>query len=365
MKRNISKFLKPIIILTLIAMLFSGCGTSDTNSSQSSVSNKVYKWRLVTHQLPNTARYTSTIVPFAEAVKKASGGRLIIEPYGAGILFPVADSLDSVKNGIVEMAAVWSGYWAGKDPFFALAASIPADPIANYSQHYYRSEKLNPLITQVYKKYGVTCLGGFDFGPNEILMTVKPIEKLADFKGITIRTGGIGGEFYAKLGASTVSLSAPEIYQALQLRTVDAAEYNDWIVNSEMGLHEVTKYVIEPVLHTGPIDDKVLIVNPKAWSELPQDLQEIVLNAMDVARFKSASAYEAAGIIAKNKYLKSGAKIITLSQEDVKQARKVASDLLKAYEKKSPECAEFIKIYSQVLNDLGYEEEAKNLGYTK
>jgi TRAP-type mannitol/chloroaromatic compound transport system substrate-binding protein len=349
------------MLVALMAGLVAGCAKAPASAEASTADTTIYKWRLVTHQLPGTARYDSTILPFVEAVKAASGGRLIIEPYGAGVLFPVSETLDNVKNGIVEMAAIWSGYWAGKNPVFALAASIPADPITSFSEHYYKMNKLTPLISRVYETNGVKSLGGFDFGPNEILMSNKPLQRLADFKGITIRTAGIGGEFYAAIGASTVSLAAPEIYQGLQLGTVDAAEFNDWVVNSEMGLNEVTKYVIEPVLHTGPTDDKTLIVNPKAWNELPDDLKAIVLNARDGAMATSARAYAAKSIASKNKYIAAGTKILTLPDADVAMARSVASNLLKTYAKKNADCAEFIKTYAEILRDLGYEKEAQAL----
>ena len=74
-----------------------------------SAAEKVYKWRAVTHQLVGTARYKGTVVPFCEMVKKASNGRLIIEPYGAGVLFPVPESFDAVRDGVVQMAMVWGG----------------------------------------------------------------------------------------------------------------------------------------------------------------------------------------------------------------------------------------------------------------
>jgi TRAP-type mannitol/chloroaromatic compound transport system substrate-binding protein len=361
---NATHATKKIAGLLLVAMmigLIAGCSQAPDTTGAKAADTKIYKWRLVTHQLPGTARYDTTILPFVEAVKAASGGRLIIEPYGAGVLFPVSETLDNVKNGVVEIAAIWSGYWAGKNPVFALAASIPADPINSFSEHYYKMDKLTPLISRVYEANGVKSLGGFDFGPSEILMSNKPLSKLSDFKGITIRTAGIGGEFYAAIGASTVSLAAPEIYQGLQLGTVDAAEFNDWVVNSEMGLNEVTKYVIEPVLHTGPTDDKTLIVNPKAWSELPDDLKAIVLSARDGAMATSARAYAAKSIASKNKYIAAGTKILTLPAADVATARSVASELLKTYAKKNNDCAEFIKTYAEALRDLGYEKEAQAL----
>ena len=328
-----------------------------------SAAEKVYKWRAVTHQLVGTARYKGTVVPFCEMVKKASNGRLIIEPYGAGVLFPVPESFDAVRDGVVQMAMVWGGYWAGKDPVFALSGSRPGDPIMEFAENFYLSEKEYPLVAKVYEKFSVKSLGGFDFGPAEILCTNKPIRSLADFKGKKIRSAGIGATFYSALGAGAVSLSAPEIYQALQLGTVDGAEYNDWLVNKEMALHEVTKFVIEPVLHIGTCDDKDLLVNPKAWAELPDDLKAIVMMGRDYARYLSANAYGIESRRAKQDWLKRGVQIINLPEKDVKEIRGIAAKVILDFAKKSPQTAEYVATYAKVLNDLGYTEEAKTLGF--
>lgn len=323
---------------------------------------KTIKWRAVSHQLVGTARFVGTVEPFCQCVNESSDGRLQIEPYGAGVLFPVSSSLDAVRDGMVQMGMVWSGYWAGKNPVFALAGSRPGDPIQTYSENFYRAEKLKDVLSKSYAKFGVKSLGAFDYGPPEILCSVKPIRNLDDFKGKTIRSGGLGASFYHTLGASAVTLTGAEIYQGLQLGTIDAAEYNDWLVNKEMGFHEVTKYVIEPVLHTGSIADKELIVNPSAWEDLPEDLQSIVLSCRDRARYLSAVAYEIDGEKAKQDWIKAGVEIINLPEADVLEARKRAAKLLVDFGKKSPEAAEYLEVYSQALHELGYVEEAKALG---
>lgn len=329
--------------------------------SCSAMAEKTYKWRAVTHQMVGTARFTGTVEPFSECVADSSGGRMVIEPYGAGVLFPVSSSLDAVRDGMVQMGMVWSGYWAGKNPVFALAGSRPGDPIQTYSENFYRAEKLHGVLKDVYAKFGVTSLGAFDYGPPEILCSVKPIRGLEDFKGKNIRSGGLGASFYHALGASAVTLTGAEIYQGLQLGTIDAAEYNDWLVNKEMGFDEVTKYVIEPVLHTGSIADKELFVNPGAWNDLPKDLQSVVLSCRDQARYNSAVAYEIDGEKAKQEWIDAGVEIIELPEADVLEARKRAAKLLVDFGKKSPEAAEYIKVYSQTLDELGYREEAKAL----
>jgi len=360
MKTKKEDKMKRFLIILLISLLFTFfCVTSFSIAAE-----KVYKWRAVSHQVVGTVSYEKTVVPFCEMVEKASNGRLIIEPYGGGVLFPSTEILDNVKNGVVQMAMVWSGYWAGKNPIFALAGSRPGDPITSFSENFYRSEKLAPLLSEAFSKYGVTSLGAFDFAPVEILMSGVPIRSLKDFKGKNVRTGGLGASFYPLLGASAVSIAVEEIYTALQIGTVDIAEYAYWLLNEELGFNEVTKYVIEPCMHTGTTDDKELLVNTDAWNDLPDDLKNIVLACRDMARYLSAVAYDVENQKAKERWVKDyGIEIITLPEEDVKEARRLASKLVVDFSKKNPETEEYVKVYAEVLNDLGYIDIAKELGY--
>lgn len=321
-----------------------------------------YTWRAVTHQLPGTARFEGTVTPFVECVADASGGRMKIQAFGGGVLHPVPDSLDAVRDGVVQMGMIWSGYWAGKNPVFALAGGRPGDPISSFGESFYRAEKLHDIVAAAYEKEGVTSLGAFDYGPPEILNSAVEVRSLEDFKGKKIRSGGMGATFYSQLGASAVTLTGTEIYQALQLGTTDMAEFNDWMVNKEMGFHEVTKFVIEPVLHTGATDDKELIVNTAAWDELPDDLKAVVMACRDEARYLSAIAYGIGNDQAKQEWLDEGVEIITLSDDDVLQARKVAANLILEFAEASPEAQEYVSTYAQVLKDLGYTELAETLG---
>lgn len=357
-------FISSLFIVVLSLVLF-GCNTTQQESSSVS-DGKVYKWRLVTHQIPGTTRYEGTVKEFVETVNEASGGRLVIEPYGGGELFPTTDTLDMVKNNVVEMSAIFSSYWTGKDPVFAVAAAtFPGDPITEFSEHYYRTLKLEPIVAETFEKHGVKSLGSFDWGPPEILMSKVPIRSLADFKGKNIRAAGMASIYYGKLGASAVSLSAPEIYTGLQLGTVDAAEYNDYLVNKEMGFHEVTKYIIDPALHVGASIDKELIVNPKSWEELPEDLKQIVLTARDQARFNSAIAYGTESDKSKQEWLDKGVEIIQLPEKDVEEMRKIGFDLLNDYKGKSEASKQYIEAYAEVLHELGYVNEAEQLGFTE
>ncbi len=354
--------MKKFSVLVAIVLVFALCLATIGVSSKAEAADKVFKWRLVTHSMVGTYRYKH-VEAFADMVNKASNGRLIIEPYGAGVLFPVFDSFDAIRDGVVEMGMIYSAYWAGKDPFFAIFATRPVSPILTFHEGMYLDQRAFPIAEKVYKKHGITYLGTADCSVPEILMMSTPIRSLADFKGKQIRSSGMGAQFYTALGASAVSLSAPEIYTAMQTGTIDAAEWTEWKENEEMGLMEVTKYVMDPAHHGGTNEDKGLIVNEKKWAELPDDLKAIVLAARDHMRYLSAITNSSEAAKTKQQWLAKGVDIITLPEEDVVKMREIAANVLKEWGKKNAECKEYLDLYAEVLNELGYTREAVTLGY--
>ncbi|GAA0324373.1 TRAP transporter substrate-binding protein [Oceanobacillus oncorhynchi subsp. oncorhynchi] len=356
--------MKKLIIGTMICTIFllSSCAPIQTIPEGE---KRVYEWRMVTHQIEGTSRYDGTIIPFVETVKEITDGQLIIEPYGSDILFPTTDSFDMVKNGVVEMGALYTGFWSGKDPVFTLGGgTIPGDPIRGFEEHFYRTERLEPIINEAYEQHGIKNLGAFDYAPEEVLISRVPIEGIEDFKGKNIRAAGVASQFYGALGASSISLSASEIYTGLQLGTVDAAEFNDFLVNGEMGLDEVTRYIIEPAIHVGPSTDKELIINPKAWEELPEDLKAAVYVARDKVRYESAIAYGVESQIAEQKWRDNqDIEFIELPEEDLEEMKEIGFDLLLDYKEESEFSKQYVEEYAQVLAELGYLEDAEKLGY--
>ena len=117
-------------------------------------------------------------------------------------------------------------------------------------------------------------------------------------------------------------------------------------------------------MHYDSIEEQSLIVNPKAWEKLPQDLKEIVNLAREEILRKSAVANGIGTIKAKRQWeARKTIKIITIPDADVKKAREIAAKMMLDDAKKNPDLAEYVKIYARVLNDLGYYDYAKALGF--
>lgn len=323
------------------------------------------KWRVVTHQPTGTVRY-DLVAEFCESVTKASDGRLVLEPYGSGMLFPVGETFDAVKNGTIQMASCSSGFWGGKNVAFSYHAGRPGGPIVDFSESVYLYEETKSFAEKLYKKYGITYLGPSQWAPPEQLLGVVPVRSIEDLKGKRIRSHSTSGTFFSLMGASVVTTAPSEVYTALQTKQVDLAEYNDWAVNMQLNLQEITKYVMTPCLHYDSIEEQSLIVNPKAWDALPQDLKDIVNLAREEMLYKSAIANGIGTIKAKREWEKRGdIEIIEFSRDDVAKARAVANKMIVDEAAKNADLAEYIDIYARVLNDLGYSEEAKSLGYGK
>jgi TRAP-type mannitol/chloroaromatic compound transport system substrate-binding protein len=348
MKKNLA------VLLSVVCLMI---GTQTAFATQ-------VNWRLVTHAMPGTEQQRIAEV-FCETVKTLSGGKFVITPYPAGVLFPVFETFDNLANGLVNAGMVYSAYWPGKDPLFSFTTQ-PGSPLSTFAEGAYLVEKLEPWFEKLYAKHQITYLGHAMVSPlYEQLMSVVPIDSVDSLKGLRIRASGIGAQYYRALGATTVSLSAPDIYTALQTKSIEAAEWTFWDENMRMGFHEAVSHVLDPALQNGTCEYFPLVVNPANWNALPQEYKDIVFVARDRIRYLSAMVYNQE-IMAREKWKAlPNIKVVRWSPEDEAKARLVGHKLIFDEAQKSPEGQEFLETYRNVLWDLGYKDDAKELGRTE
>jgi C4-dicarboxylate-binding protein DctP len=109
----------------------------------------------------------------------------------------------------------------------------------------------------------------------------KPLIHPSDAKGLKFRIqqSDILAAQFQGLGATPQKLAFSEVYQALQVGTVDGQE-NTWSNILSQKFYEVQKHITES--NHGVIDYMVL-VNAKWWNGLPKDIRDGLSKAMDVA----------------------------------------------------------------------------------
>ena len=214
---------------------------------------------------------------FCERVKQDSNGRLVIQPFAAGAVTGVFESLDAVTAGVLQAHSSWPGYWTGKDAGLA----VISDFVFGY-QHPWQAEAWFyhrgglQMLRTAYAKYNVYPVGVSWWGV-ESVVSKKPLTKMEDFKGVKFRSPqGMTAEILTKLGASIVVLPGGEVYSALDKGVVDAADWATLSMNQRMGFHEVAKYPTK-LFHSMPVQE--FSVNMDAWKKLPDDLKALLSTA--------------------------------------------------------------------------------------
>jgi TRAP-type mannitol/chloroaromatic compound transport system substrate-binding protein len=224
---------------------------------------------------------------FAERVEKLSGGSLKIEVMPAGQVVPAFEVLDATHKKVLDGAHTWAGYWTGKRKASILFTGGPGTfgmdfidtmgwlfnggGLELYQDFYQKELKLNVVVFPV-----------LPAGPQEFGWFNRPIETLADMKGMKCRQTGIAGEIWQALGFTVVNMPGGEIIPAAQRGVIDCAEWVGGIEDQKLGFHNVWKYHYSPGVHEAVTIGEVLI-NADVWKSLKPHEQEIIRSAASEA----------------------------------------------------------------------------------
>jgi TRAP-type mannitol/chloroaromatic compound transport system substrate-binding protein len=103
----------------------------------------------------------------------------------------------------------------------------------------------------------------------------KEIRTPEDLKGLKMRFFGLGARAMNKLGVATQLLAPGDIFQALQLGTIDATEFSLPSMDQKFGFYQVAKFYYFPGWHQQAtfID---LYVHKKKWDALSDPHKAII-----------------------------------------------------------------------------------------
>lgn len=277
-------------------------------------------------------------------LKIMTDGRIDITLHPGGELVGYFDMLTALGEGVIDVAESYSAFFGGLDPgFSALASGFGVFAIAEPEDtitwmEYYGGRE---LYTKAYADYNVQFVGTL-VGAPEAIMSTKALRTIDDFKGLKIRTpGGLTTALFTSLGSAPVSMGGGEIYTALDTGLVDAAEWltvrSDW----DLGLHEVTDYVLFPSFHQPPtISD--ISVNMDEWNKLPDDLKAIFMAFVD----QTEKYYLYSGLAASHQSLNDmiayGLEHIVLPPAEMSKAQALARQAAEEWRTKSPMAEEVI-----------------------
>src|ERR1700694_3499477 len=174
------------------------------------------RWRMVTSwpkRLPGPGMSAERV---AERIRALSGGRLDISVYAAGEVVPAFEVLDAVGNGVADIGHTASFYWQGKMPAAAFFTTVPFGLTPGEHVAWIDAGGGQALWDDLYAPFGAKPFMGGNTGVCMGGWFRREIVSLADLRGLKVRSLGLGGEVYRRLGATPQTTPPGEILTSLQ-----------------------------------------------------------------------------------------------------------------------------------------------------
>ncbi|HEC92920.1 MAG TPA: ABC transporter substrate-binding protein [Candidatus Atribacteria bacterium] len=312
---------------------------------------ETFKWRMASCWPPSNILVEGDRY-FAKTVTELSEGQLQIKVFPAPELVKPDEVFDAVASGAIECGGDWPGYWSGKNPAFELIGSYPMGLTQYDYINWYRHYGGEQLVQKLYAKYGLHYYINWVIPMQSGIRSNKPIRSAEDFKGMKLRMSGRPqGYVLQKLGATQVMLATGEVYQAIQLGTIDGGEVATPAIDWMLGLGEVTKYQCAPGWHE-PSCAYGVMFNEKAWDELPDKLKYIVEIANQATMNYMSSWYEVQDIEALKKFEESGTEVIQLSEDTLKDIEKYINEYTTKRAKENEDFREMAVSQFKYLKDI-------------
>lgn len=277
------KALVIIVLMLLLALLTAAYVVQSTHAEKSShggihQDGKLYQWRMVTAWPKGFPGLGTGSERFAQLVNEMSGGRLQVKVYGAGELVPAMGVFDVVSSGTIELGHGASYYWKGKSPAMQFFTTVPFGMTAQEMNAWLNYGGGMALWQELYQPYHVIPLAAGNSGVQMAGWFNKEIHSMDDIKGLKMRIPGIAGEVFEKIGGTAVNIAGGDLYISLKTGVVDALEWVGPYNDLAMGFQGAAKYYYYPGWHE-PGSTMEIIVNERAFQQLPADLQAIVKTA--------------------------------------------------------------------------------------
>src|SRR5580698_7907251 len=238
------------------------------------------KWRMTSSFPKSLDTLFGASTEFSKYVAEMTDNKFQIQIFSAGEIVPGLQALDATSNATVEMSHTVSYYYVGKDPTFAIYASVPFG--------------LNARMQNSWWYQG----GGQE----------------------------LGNEFFKKFGVMPQQLAGGDIYPALEKGTIDAAEWVGPYDDEKLGFQKVAKYYYYPGFWEGGPTVHAY-TNLEKWNSLPKSYQAIVANAAANANEWVMSRYDMQNPGALKRLVAGGTQLRPFTNEVLEACLKATNEL--------------------------------------
>ena len=224
---------------------------------------------------PDSSPYAEGGRKIAELVSEATDGRIRIR-VEAGSKMGERELVERAMDGELDIATCANSVLTNYIPQMNILDQAYLWENAQEA-HAAVDGRLGNLIRERALTLGLHVIGFEESGFRNTFST-KPIEKIDDFRGITIRTmeNKYHQAVFEAFGANPIAMPYPEVMDALREGKINACE-NATANCLNSGYYEVTKHITNTRHAFIYI---ILLMSEKAWERIPEDLTGTFMDAV-------------------------------------------------------------------------------------
>src|SRR5476649_1792285 len=209
-------------------------------------------------------------------IAERSGDRLQIRVFHSRQLGEEKETIEQTRVGAIDL---------NRTNVALIGTFVPAMNVLPISFLFRSIEHLQkvldgPIGNEIlgsFEPYGFVGLAFYDSGARSIYNSVRPVQSIADMKGLRLRVqqSELMSDMIKALGAQPIELPYGQVLTGLATKLIDGAE-NNWpsFVTTDhykyAGYYTVTEHTMSP---------EVLVMSQKAWESLSADDQKIFREA--------------------------------------------------------------------------------------
>ncbi|WP_105384008.1 TRAP transporter substrate-binding protein [Neorhizobium alkalisoli] len=268
--------------------------------------------------------------PTVEAVKymgellsKSTNGRIKIQVMNNSVLGSEKDTIEQTRFGVIDMNRVNAAPFNNLVPQTTVLG-LPFLFRSTEHMHKVVDGPIGEEILKAFEPHGLVGLAYYDSGARSFYTTKKPIQKLADLKGMKIRVqqSDLWIAMMQAFGANPTPMPMGEVYSSLETGVVDGAE-NNWPSYESARHYEVAKNY---TLTQHSLNPEILVMSKLSWDKLSPEDQKAVRQAAKESTTKMRELWAAREKSSEAKVRAGGSNVIEVNKEEFAAAMKPVYD---------------------------------------
>jgi TRAP-type transport system periplasmic protein len=279
------------------------------------------------HIFPIPAKHSQICEKFVQELEQRTGGRIKTRYFGGGSLLKPPGMIKGIESGITDMGFSHVEYTPGRFPVTEVC-----DLPLGYPSGWVSNQVVNDFYQQFKPKEwdNIKVLWMHASTPN-VMITTKPVRKLEDLKGMTIRAPGRVGDTVKALGASPAPMPIMEVYDGLAKGVVQGVN-TPFETLKTFRFGEVAKYTTSS-WQVGNIYTFYVAMNLNSYKKLPPDLKEIFDELCGEYKEKFALMWNSVDFDGRDFAGEKGVEFFQLDSDQVARWKEAAEPVIENYVK--------------------------------